>query len=182
MLNSILLVVITLILIFCAVQLVQIKHGVTMESVELRYYFNDSINSVLRQQNKELAKTYAEEERIASRIEMHFKQGDFNLADFADSVSKRAIVLAVDKAEFAVKLAENDLSRVRDAISNAQATLDRDIRSNFSGNIEQDKNILKELKRQEGFLEQRVNNAYTYLNKITSTILSQTSDQPESQN
>ncbi len=182
MLDSILLILLGTLVIFCAAQLLQIKRNTIIDDAELKNYFNDSLNSVLLQQNKELAKSYVAEQAIASRIEMHLKEGSFDLRDFADEASQRAVVYAIEKAEANVKLAEDSLFGVKQTIASVQKTLDQELERNWQKNVELYKNTLKELTRQENILENRVDEAYSYLKELTDAIIDPKNDQPTSGN
>ena len=153
----------------------KIKENSAIKTDDLKYYFNDSVNSVLRQQNEELAKTYVEEQRLVSRIEMHLKEGSFNFAEFSDSVGQRALALAIKKAEEAVVLAESDLCRTKQSISNAQLRLNDHVASGIASMVNGDKEALRELNKQEEITKKRVAEAHEYLNELVSLVKSQTS-------
>ena len=123
-----------------------------------------------------------EEKRILDKINQYLEQDDFNLIDFADKTTQRAIILAAEKAEFALGLAESDLADVRSKISEVQKDLNLDLEHGFINSVaETKKSILKELNRQEGIIKKRVDEAQAHLKRLTDAILSKTPhDQPKS--
>lgn len=180
MLNSILLGAIVVLLTICIALIFGVKRKMSTDLTEaIKYHTNISVDAIMRQRDEELAKSYAEEKRILDKIELYLEQGNFDLIDYADKITQRVIILATEKAEFALKGAENDLENVEKTISKVQNDLNDDLKYGRIASVESKKNIIKELNRQKDFIEQRVDEAQARLENLTDAILSQTShDQP----
>lgn len=166
MLNTVLLAVIAILLVFCVTILLKIRDNAKNISVD----YEKDINNVLKQQNKEMASFYAEEQRLLNQIESLVEEDQLDLSEFTDSTSKRALALAITKAADAVALAESDLEAVRTQLSKSQQSMAEHTEGELGSLALRDKEIYSNLKRQEQVAEERLDNALCYLEKLKTKI------------
>ncbi len=173
MLSTVLLSTIVVLLVCCLLVLLKIRGTATTAASIASINFDEAIKNVLDQQSQEVAKIYAEEKRLLSHIEELLKDDEFDLSELADNASRRAVALAIKKAEDAVVLSESDLEKIRLEIS---AVVQRAAYNTEKGHrpfIKDDKEAIAELKQQEEAAEERAEEAHKRLEKLQSAIRSQ---------
>lgn len=170
MLSTVLLSTIVVLLACCLFVLLKIRDTATTAASITSINFDEAIRNVLDQQSQEVAKIYAEE---LSQIEELLKD-DVDLSELADNASRRALALAIKKAEDAVVLSESDLEKIRLEISAVVQRATHNMEKGLKLSIKDDKEAIAELKQTEKVAEERVEEAHKRLEKLQSAVRSQT--------
>lgn len=128
---------------------------------------HDSVEYLMTEKTKEIARAYSEERRLIQWIEELARTGILDTSQLATQTVQRAYALTVKKAEDALVTAETSLAETKRSITQLQKRLNDEISQGYNTSAEKTKKSLKDLKEQEKIAEQRVENERKKLMSLT---------------